>query len=43
VPDVHHTGRMDNEPQRPGGTVLPMDFGSLERELSKLTSSARPG
>lgn len=49
VPEVHSTGRMDNEPQHPGGTLLrdvdaePIGFGSLERELSELISSARPG
>jgi hypothetical protein len=43
VPDVHNTGRMDNEPQHQGDTLLPVAFGSLERELSKLTSSAPAG
>jgi hypothetical protein len=33
----------DQEPQRPGGTLPPMGFGSLEQELSELTSSAHSG
>jgi hypothetical protein len=48
VPDVHDTGRVDAQPQRPGGTLQrdadaePFDFGSLERELSELISAAPP-
>jgi hypothetical protein len=49
LPDARSTSRMDNEPQHPGGTLPrdvdaePIGFGSLERELSELISSARPG
>jgi hypothetical protein len=48
VPDVRGTGRIDNTPQRPHVRVPndvsanSMSFGSLERELSELVSSAPP-